>query len=264
MTWAERRKLFYIMLVLIFLAAVAYGIYVRYISVPPTCYDGRKNGDEAGVDCGGSCILYCPFQVSAPKVLWARTFQMTPTIAHAVAVIEHNNITAAAPLVQYTVRLYDEKNELVAERTGQTFLGVVGRTAIAETLIPTEGAAVVRTTITFSEPIQWARIPLVFSQAVVTSERFFVEEYAYGSGNQRGTRLSATIRNASLYTFKNFDAIAILYDRAGNAITSSKVLVPEVAAEGTTDIMFTWPFSVGTTVDRIEVIPRINPFEVKL
>lgn len=262
MTWAERRKLFYIFITLLIIGGLAYFVYVRYISVPPTCFDGRKNGDELAVDCGGSCALYCPIQVTNPKVLWARTFPMTQTVSHAIAMIEHNNITAAARQVEYTFTLYDEKNNVITERTGKTFIGVVGRTAIVETLIPTEGVSVARTTLRFSEPIAWEKIPLVFSQAVVTADRFFVEEYSYGVDNRRGTRLSATINNESEYIFSNFDAVAILYDKAGNALTTSKVLIPQIAAKSKRDILFTWPFSVSNLVDRVEVIPRINPFEV--
>jgi hypothetical protein len=32
----------------------------------PTCTDKAKNGDETGVDCGGSCALACPCDASAP------------------------------------------------------------------------------------------------------------------------------------------------------------------------------------------------------
>lgn len=263
MTWAEKRKLFYILLLLIFIFGFAYFIYSKYFSVAPTCFDGRKNGDELGVDCGGSCALYCPFQVTSPKVLWVRAFPISQNISHVVASIEHNNITSAARKVSYTIRLYGENNEVVIERKGNTFIGTVGKSAILETLIPTNGENITRVTLNFDEPISWTKIPLALSQIVVNAERFFLEEYSYGIQNQRGTRLSSTIKNESLYSFSNFEAIAILYDRAGNAITTSKIIVPSIEAKGTREVVFTWPFSVQSRVERIEVIPRINPFEAK-
>ncbi|HEY0979842.1 MAG TPA: hypothetical protein VGE18_00315 [Candidatus Paceibacterota bacterium] len=254
MNWAERRKLTYIALVFLVLGLIAYGIFRQITSVTPTCYDLRRNGDEKGVDCGGTCLQYCPNELANPKVRWVRTFQMTSTVAQSIAYIEHNNATAGAQLVGYTFKLYDEKNTLIIERKGTTFLGPMGRTAIVETLIPTGNVTVARTTLTFTDPIVWEKIPSSYSQVVVKTDRTLIEPA------ETGTRLIATLENTARYNFSNVDVVAILYDREDNAITASKVLVPQLPALATQTVNFTWPFALPREAFRTEIVVRFNPF----
>ncbi len=90
MNWAARRKLAYFMGVLLFVTATVGFIVYKATSVPPTCFDAKKNGNEVGVDCGGGCYQYCPSELADPKVRWQRAFIIKPGIAHAVAYIEHS------------------------------------------------------------------------------------------------------------------------------------------------------------------------------
>jgi len=259
MNWAARRKLTYMTIVLATLGMIGFLIFRQFTNVTPTCYDSRKNGTETGVDCGGSCSLYCANDLSSPKVRWVRSFQITSTVAHAVAYVEHNNPTAAAPLIGYTFKLYDSNNAVVVERTGTTFLGPMGKTAIVETLIPVGNVEIARTTISFTEPIVWQKIPTTLVTTSIKTDRTLIENYMY-SAIQNGTRLSATLENTSRYGFRNLDVVAILYDKDDNVITASKTLVPMLSALDTQVVTFTWPFMLKTPAVRIEVVPRFNPF----
>ena len=259
MNWAERRKLTYMTIVLVVLGMIGFLVFRQLTSATPTCIDGRKNGDELGVDCGGGCSLYCANELASPKVRWVRTFQMTPSVSQSVAYIEHGNATAASPLVGYTFRLYNAQNTVIAERSGTTFLGPLGRTAIAETLIPTGNVPVARTTITFTEPIVWNKISSLLTTVVIKTDRTLVESYEYGT-TQKGTRLSATLENTARLHFRDMDVVAIIYDRDDNVVTASKVLLPELPALSSRVVTFTWPFVVPTAGARIEIVPRFNPF----
>lgn len=179
---------------------------------------------------------------------------MTNTVAHAVAYVEHNNTSAGAQLVGYTFKLYDDKNTIVAERNGTTFIGPMGRTAIVETLIPTGNVHIARTTLTFAEPIIWEKIPGGFSQVVIKTDRTLLEH------SDNGTRLTATLENTARYNFLNVDTVAILYDKDDNAITASKILVPNVPALASKIVTFTWPFAMPAEVARTEIIVRFSPF----
>lgn len=256
MTWAERRKLTYVLLIIIIVGGTVFLAIRNAVNVEPTCYDKKRNGDEVGVDCGGSCAFYCPSELPPPKVLWTRVFKVTPSVAHAVAYIEHSSPSAAARFVQYQFKVYDDKNTLLAERTGSTFIGPMGKTAIVETLIPVGNVEPSLTRFSFVSDVPWEKIPQTFSSIVIKTDRNYLERY---SG---GTRLTATLENTSRYEFSKVDVVAMLYDRNGNVITSSKVLVPELEAESSKTIYFTWPFKIDHAV-RTEIIPRFNPFTAK-
>ncbi len=264
MDWARRRKTLYLLLIFLFIIGVAFLLYLRYFDVPPTCFDKRKNGDETGVDCGGSCALYCPYTLSTPKVLWSRSFPISQTTAHAVAMIEHNNITAVASKINYKFSFYNEQNELVGEREGSTFLGPLGRTAISETFISISEINIARTTFTILEPISWHKISTEFTKNIINTERHYLENFSYTNSGQTHSRLSAIVKNDTDYTFNNVQAIAILYDSTGNAITTSKYDIPTLKAKETQNIFFTWPYPYAGSSVRSEIYIRTNLFDIAL
>jgi hypothetical protein len=257
MNWAERRKLTYALVVLLVIGGVSFMVIRNAVHVEATCADSKRNGSEVGVDCGGGCAKYCKNELAQPKIRWSRTFEITPGIVHAVASIEHSYPGAAARQVRYLFKIYDNKNTLITEREGSTYIGPMGQTAIVETIVPVGNVAPALTRLVFLEPVPWEKIASNFSSATIKTDRTLIERY------DGGTRLTVTLENTSRYSFTNMDTVAILYDNNQNAITVSKILVPSLPAEGKQTVYFTWPFAINTEISRIEIIPRINPFTAK-
>lgn len=258
MSWAQRRKLTYILGLLFFLGIVSFLIIRSSSNNIATCFDNKKNGGEVGVDCGGSCLQYCPNELLEPKVRWTRSFVISPGVVHSVAYIEHSYPVASARKVGYTFKLYDANNVLIIERSGTTYLGPMGRSAIVETLIPTGNIDVAVTRFSFVSPIPWEKSDIDFSQTVIKTDRSNLETF------EGGLRLTVNLENKSRYSFYDFDTVAVLYDNKDNAITTSKILVPLLEAESSKTVYFTWPVSIKPSdIRNIEVIPRFNPFSSK-
>lgn len=254
MNWAQRRKLTYIVIVVVFFGAVGYAIYHKATNVPPTCFDHKQNGTETGVDCGGGCSMYCANDLRNPVVEWVRVFPITPGMVDAVAYIQHGYPTAAARNVTYNFKLYDAQNNLLADRTGTTFIGTAGSTAIVETLIPIKNNVTVSVArFSFTGGVAWQKVSPLFSQVVIDTDKNSLEAFP------GGTRLTAVLKNESRLNFTNLDVVAIFYDKDGNAITSSKVLLPSLQALQSQTVYMTWPYPINN-VARTEIIPRYNPF----
>lgn len=258
MNWAEKRKLAYILGVLIVLGSISYATFRSLTKVEPTCFDGRKNGGENGIDCGGKCNLYCANDLADPKILWTRTFPVTEGIVHALAYIEHGHQGASARKINYSFKIYDDKNTQIAEKTGSTFLGPAGKTAIVETLIKTKNMTPAFVRFSILPPISWEKVSNVFSQAVVDTSKNLLEDFADGS------RLTSVVTNNSRLDFKDLELIAILYDKDGNAITTSKSIISNLKSKEKKTVYFTWSYQTSIQVDRIEVIPRFNPFTTEV
>jgi hypothetical protein len=260
MNWAQRRKLTYILIVLVFFGAIGFALYRKATNIAPTCFDKKMNGDEKGVDCGGGCNVYCPNELTDPVVQWVRVFPVTAGIVHAVAYVQHGYPVSGSRSVGYEFKLYDDQNNVIATRDGSTFLGPAGKTAIVETLIPvSNNATVALARFSFTDPIAWEKIPVGFSQVVIDTSRNFVESFNTGQTSVPSTRLTALLQNKSRYSFTNVDVVAIFYDKDGNAITSSKILLPSLAGLESKTVYFTWPYPVRD-IARTEIIPRFNPF----
>ncbi len=191
-------------------------------------------------------------------------FPVTPGIVDAVAYIEHSHPVAGVQSVGYEFKLYDANNTVLADRTGTTYIGPAGDTAIVETLIPiANNGTVSLARFAFDDPLHWQKISPAFSQVVINTDQNMTEQSDIGgTPDQKGTRLTAVIKNQSRYNFTNLDLVAIYYDKDGNAITASKVIVPSLSALQTETVYFTWPYPV-TGIARTEIIPRFNPFTAK-
>ncbi len=250
---------------MLFFGIIAFIIIHKATAVAPTCFDHKQNEGELGVDCGGPCNNYCSYQLADPTVEWVRVFPVTPGIVDAVAYVKDTYPVAASQKVNYEFKLYDANSTLIADRTGSTFIGPAGNTAIVETLIPIGNATVSIARFSFADPIQWQKISPNFLQVVINTDQSSVETFQDGTAliagqpQQVNTRLTAVLQNQSRYNFFNTDVVALFYDKAGNVITASKVLVPNVPALQSTTVYLTWPYPVNN-IARIEIIPRTNPF----
>src|ERR1035437_3040718 len=112
-TWALKRQFFYVLILVLFIAIVGFLIIQPSLNKPPSCTDGKQNGNETGVDSGGSCLNADPALVDSVSILWARAFRVVPGRYNAVAyIIHHNknrNINVAAKKKMSIVRLTPAK-----------------------------------------------------------------------------------------------------------------------------------------------------------
>ena len=256
-TWAFRKQFFYGALFILIAGGILALLLIPFFQREPSCSDGRKNGDEVGVDCGGSCLLYCREEVSDPVVLWSRSFEAAPGVFNSVAYIENQNRLASIESVSYLFRLYDESNVLLGERTGTTFIGSKGRMVIFEQGISTGTRIPARTTFEFTSPFEWKQIGESADIVLRVSNTSFTR----ATGNPR---ISSTISNPSLFIVPNIEVGVILYGSDGNAFATSRTVIPELAPGGQKQVFFSWPQGLEKEYSRIEILPEYDPYQIRL
>lgn len=258
-TWGFKRQIFYIIVLILFFSFFGFLILYPVLSKPATCTDGKQNGNETGVDCGGSCLSACSSQVDSISVLWARAFRVLPGHYNAVAYIVNHNKNAAVQKINYRFRFADARNVYIGKREGSTFIPPGGNFAVFEPGINIGNSIPVYVTFEFTEMPEWLQV----SQVKIDQLKVLISDIKL-SDEDTLPRLSATIRNISLFTIPNMNVIAILYDAGGNAISTSRTYLTELSPLQNADINFTWqePFS-GAVVAK-EIIPMYDIFTVKL
>jgi len=242
--WAFWRRVQYGSVFGAFWVGVFFMLYMGIFYVPPSCFDGSFNGDERGVDCGGSCTRICAFDVATPTVKWVRSFAVTSSQYNAVAYVENTNQTAASPAVPYTLSLYDAEG-LIAERTGTTILPPDSVYPIFEARIQTNGRVPTQTFLELGEVEMW--VP-----ATAGREQFTVNSRTL-TGADSTPRLEANITNNALTPAENVEVVATIFDARGNALTASRTFIDLFAARGTETAVFTWPEPIAKTVRSCEV-----------
>lgn len=254
MKWSTRRQFLYLGATFAFLFVVIYGLFLVFWYTPPTCTDGKKNGDEIGVDCGGSCTIVCPTQTIDPIVRWARTLRVAKGMYNSVAMIENPNISSATLGIPYSFKVYDKDGILIVERKGVTFIPANSVFAVFEGGVATGERIPARTTFEFMGPFTWVRQNA--QNILTTSQRNLSDE-------DIAPRLETTITNTAFTPVDNSEVVAIVSSGDGNAIGVSRTFVDHLDAQGQKNVVFTWPepFETGTgvcavPVDAVLVIDR--------
>jgi Mg-chelatase subunit ChlD len=242
--WAHRRRLTILTGIGIVLMLLLVSAYFRYIYIPPDCFDGRKNGNERGEDCGGECMRICTFDTQAPEVVWVQSFRVVPGQYNAVAYVRNPNRTAGTPALPYTIRLEDE-NGIIAERSGTTVFVPDSVTPIFEGRIMTERRVPTRTTITFGDAALW--LP-----GNTTNQQFSVIDRGAIVNADAAPRLESRVRNNGLIPMSDVEVVTTIFNAAGQPVTASRTFT-DFAPQGNANVIFTWPEPIATTVRSCEV-----------
>jgi hypothetical protein len=249
--WAHKRRSRLRFGMLLVLSIFLGGYFLYNLWTPPSCFDGKLNQGELGVDCGGPCDLFCPFQVSQLHTVWARGFKISDGRYAVVAYIENPNHDKYTENAHYRVRLIDAAGETVAEQAGTTFFG--GEPRIPLYIGPIETGDGIPATVVF----EWDDSR---GQAKWYKKRWehelAIEGYREVDGVQFGSEIRATLVNRSPEPAYDVDVVVVVYDDNENALTASRTFVENLGARERKQVSFAWPRAFPQRPQRIEVVAR--------
>lgn len=252
MTWAGKRKLI-VNLLLIFLVVLPMG-YLLYTKVKPVpdCFDRRKNGNEVGIDCGGSCQLYCPYEKKDLVVVFSRAQKITDGLYNVVALVENKNTDAFSPIIQYKFKLYDEHNIPIAIRDGQTYINPNTRQVVFEGGVNVGRHEVGRVVFEFTKPIVWLHTDLGSYVLPINSG-----EPNYRFLNEK-PMLNYVLENTGYETIPSGNSTVVVYDTDNNAIAFSNTIMDQMKSFEKQQIVFSWPKTFGPGPFRFELYNQVD------
>lgn len=253
MTWGEKRQLKFLALALfVTVVFLSFIVYKVFLSREPTCFDGKMNGVESGVDCGGSCQKICLADQNELLVKWSRVNRVTDKVYNLTAFVENRNREGVVNVLPYKFTVLDSQNQVILERKGQTFIETLDRIAIIEPGVRIEGAIPSDVFFEFLESPDWQKKERPFAVTDLVVEGIVLDR------QDSTPRLKASLVNKTLNNMDNISVIALLYDTEGNLVASSSTFVDSVQRNNSEPLVFTWPQPILETVGQIEVIPRID------
>jgi hypothetical protein len=246
MSWSSRRRALYFLGFFIVIAGIAAVVGYSAFYEAPSCTDGKQNGKEEGVDCGGGCPIVCSFSAAEPTVQWSRLFQIIPGVYTALALVENPNGGVAAYDLPYTFKLRDAENVLVSEEKGTFYLPAKAVVPIFVTGIQTGSRIPTRAEFAVGKPTWVTEAPRTYDLSIddISLER-----------QDSSPRLTARLTNHSLDTIPTLPLVAVLFDAEDNALHSSRMILKNVPGEGIAELIFTWPQAFVNTVGKIDIIP---------
>lgn len=256
-SWAAKRKLTYASIIILVIAGIAIYSFLHFFYKAPTCFDGIQNGNEAGVDCGGSCNRLCQSAFLPPRIEWggAKLEKLADGLYNAAAYVVNPNINGGAVRVPYKMSLYDEKGLLIVDRFGEMTLYPRRNSIAFQTAIDTAQRVPTKATFEFTAAPVWYK-------AVDNLEGITVIDKKYKE-DENGSSLEVILENKNLLAYENMLVGVVLYDGNGNTVGFSQTRLDILPGRNGREIApYTWPIGRNGKVTSIEVLPIINPVRV--
>ena len=247
--WRVKRQLVSFLVVALFFGGIAAAVVYFYIP-KSTCFDGKQNQKETGIDCGGPCGP-CIINPKDIVVLWTRVIQIDESLYEVASLIENPNLFYGLSEFKYNFKLYDSKNVLVAVKEGRTFLNPQDRFAIFETKIDTGHRDAAKAVVEINSVSDWEYLDKERPSIIISRKSFSNEPFPVAS---------AYIYNESLFPVKNIYIYIVLSDQNGNAMAVSSTKVESLAGEKGKEVTFTWPAPFAELPLSSEIYTRINLF----
>lgn len=253
-SWSSRRKLAYGSITVFGLILLVIIPAFLYFYKAPTCSDRILNGDETGVDCGGSCVRLCQSSFLPPQISWggAKFEKVAEGLYNVAALIENKNVNGAALNVPYKISLFDDKGILIVEKKGTVTLYAHRNSLAFEPAVSVGKRIPVKATFEFIQAPIWFKSHDVLGGLAVVDKKY-TEDDANSS-------LEVILENRTLFPYQNINVSVILSDSDGNAIGFSRTTIDSIASKSGREVApFTWPIGRKGAVKSIDVVPSILP-----
>ncbi len=249
--WSVKRRLIYggiAFFILLFIFSI---IFFQVLYKAPTCSDGLKNGDEKGVDCGGSCRSLCTADTLAPFVVWSKIFNITGEVYTVVAYVQNPNVNSYNPNAKYKFRIFDSDGNLITEKVGETIIPKNKKFAIFETNIVIQGRKPKSSDFQFTNFAVWQRD--------TEKEPDLDIDHSTLLSTSTSPRITGRVTNKSTKSISFLELDVLVLDSKENVVAASRSFVDNLARGTSQDFIFTWPkpFDLG-------VESCINPLDVVL
>jgi hypothetical protein len=238
------------------------GFLVVIVGVPlfflfydkPTCFDSKMNGDEAGVDCGGSCELICsPESLPLLEKGDPRVLKVARNIYEVVAVYDNPNVSGEVYRAPYVIKIYEAGT------------AVPIKIIESSTYIPTnsefivfEGPFELGERIPDRATLEWKRDNLVWKKNFNQKPNVEVRNRII-SKEDTTPRVDATVVNNTLDPVSNIELIVLISDETGNTIAASKTFIDQLEKGESVPVVFAWPEPWSAKGTGIEIITRLLP-----
>lgn len=251
MSWAARRRFIILLILGAVVASFLAVVLIAALYKAPSCSDGVQDGNEQGIDCGGSCPYLCSALEQPPTVVYTTPLPGISGRTDIIASVVNKNPDAAAKAVPYQVSLFGADHNFVQQVNGTVDLPPNATVPIFVPNIATGNQTVTSAflTIASSAPAWYA---LSSDPRTVPS----VSNVTLG-GTTAAPQITATLTNPSIMTLSNVLVYVIVHDTQGNVIGASQTVVPSIFGQEQATATFTWNAPFSTEPTSLEVVPII-------
>lgn len=231
-------------------ALIGIGVYFAFFKVPETCFDGKRNQNEAGTDCGGVCQSACQEKIVGEALILKEIVFVPAANGNydVLAQVYNPNQTIGASTFAYVVELRDSAGRVLATRTGKSSILPQEYKYLLELGLPAESSPSTATLqITMPE---WTRFSGYREKPAVNIYQKRYSRISSGAGFSEALGLLA---NESPYDFRSIIVKVILRDVQGRPLAFNQTEMRTVRSQEERDFRLVWPTAFPGDVERLEM-----------
>jgi hypothetical protein len=234
------KQLIYGTLYLVIWILIFFAVYRSFFYTAPSCFDGKQDQNETGVDCGGVCAKACiPTNLNTISAITnPSVFASSPGHYTLLGQVANANPGYAAQTFTYEFDLYDAEGTLIGIVPGESFMYsaetkylIAPNIAVATDTVDHATLNVVDIAWTPGETM--GHVPNWGPQG---------EPQVIGSNFASSTiTVDGALTDDDLAAFNNILIVAIFKDANGNPIGASQTEVDSIQPNQTVDFSVSYP-----------------------
>lgn len=252
----QRKKYIIISVYAILFLLIIFSLYFMF-KPKETCFDGKQNQNERGIDCGGVCQKECNL-IRAQELTIGKIgivpsgitgkYDFYAKISNPNAVFGNKNFT-------YEINLKDESGGIIATKKGSGFILPAEEKYIVENNIESPS-------VPFSEEFKilssdWVKFEDYYEKPDI---QIINKNYSEISGGTGFANAQGLLRNRSPFDFDSIKVQIILKDSDGNVLALNSTQMQTIKAGEDRDFKAFWPSSFPGTVSTMETQAEVNIF----
>lgn len=236
----------------LFIVALFLFLIISAIIPNPTCFDGKQNQKEEGVDCGGPCQA-CKPPVKDLKIGWTKYFKIKEGVFDAVVNIKNPNLIYGASKIDYEFIFFEKTGKELTRKSGRSFIIPLDSRYIIESAIPIKGEP---TRIKFEiKNIEWTEVNENLRNINLS---VINKSYKYEDKDFIFAKAQGSLVNNSDFGFNSVEIVAVLEDESGNILSINKTVLDSVLSRESRPFEILWFQPFGGTVANIIIEAKTN------
>jgi hypothetical protein len=218
-------------LIILFLIKISFSLFPS-----ATCFDGRMNGEEQGIDCGGSCISCDIKYAKEIEILSSDILSGEKGFSQGVFKIRNSNQNLGGEF-KYKILVKGELGEELEEIFGESYIYPAVIKYLVEPKIDIDISLIKNLEIEVFE-IEW------FESEFSPRDFFNVFEYQVKTIEEADRpgylEVLGRIANRTARDFNSVDLIILLYSKTGQLLNSAKTRIFDLKSGEINNFQYVW------------------------
>lgn len=234
-------------------------ILIAILNMPSAdCFDNKQNGDETGIDCGGSCVACGVKYARDLEVIGeVSVLEVASDIIETVVRVRNPN-TEYGVKFKYQINFLDSFGQIKNTVNNQSFIYPSSAKYLVIPKIEMKKSEIAKAEIVFNkESFEW------FASNKTSKDLFSIydvqTQFLQDAKNPGYLKVVGKINNKMSYNFQSVDLTILVYSKIGALLNAVETKLDNLSNNSTQLFEYVWmthfPDLQQTNLNKIEIYP---------